>query len=91
MPDATVVEAGRSLVDASPVVGAFLVLVMAALVWVVYQWLATLKALDAEKDARLDDAKAYAKDGEATRNAMAANTSAIQSILAVVKDRGERA
>jgi len=88
MPDASLVDASSAFINADPILGSVVVVLMVVTAWVARQWLAALKSVDAEKDARLADAKEYAASGEAMRNAMQSNTSAIQSILEVVRDRG---
>lgn len=84
MPDATLVEASKQLIDLGTV-GVFLVFVLAAFAWVVRQWMKTLQELYTEKDSRFKDAKEYAVLAESLRNAMAANTTAIQTMLQVLK------
>ena len=94
MPDAAVLDASSTLVQ-SGVLGAFLVLVLAALVWIAYQWRAAEKALLAEKDKRLADAITYAENGvkfasqmEAMNVSAKASTAAINTVLEILRDRG---
>lgn len=94
MPDAAVLDASGTLVQ-SGVVGAFLVLVITALVWIAYQWRAAEKALLAEKDNRLADAVKYAENTakfaalmEAANVSAQASTAAINTVLEIVRDRG---
>jgi len=85
--DPTVVtDASTRIMDVG-LVGVFLIGVLGTCGWITKQWLGTMKLLDAEKDARLADAKEYAAAGEAARSAMQANTAAIQSILEAFRDR----
>lgn len=93
MPDATVVEAGRSILDVG-VIGAVCIFLMAALAWTVKQWMNERIGHMATKDARLEDAKEFAAVGETMRAAMQANTVAMQAItesnktvLDMLKDR----
>lgn len=46
MPDSVVIEAGKSIVNADPILGGFLILVMAALVWVVKTWRSDVSTLN---------------------------------------------
>lgn len=84
MPDGALVEASKQLIDVG-MVGTMLVFVLAAFAWVVRQWMKTLQELYAEKDARLRDVKETAALSESLRNAMAANTAAIQTMLGLLK------
>lgn len=94
MPDPVILDASRTFLDTG-VIGAAAIFLMVALWWSVRQWLKSMSALEAEKDARLADAKEYAKEGEAMRNAMTSaavamkeNTTTMQAVLEVVRDRG---
>lgn len=84
MPDATIIDASKQIIDFG-IIGSVLILVIAAASWVVRQWMKTLRELYAEKDARLRDAKEHASLAESMRNAMAANTTAIQAVLGYLK------
>jgi len=86
IPDATVVDAGKQIIDVG-VVGAGLVFCMLALAWVTRQWVAAMKKHDELQEARLKDVKDFAAIGEAIRQAMAANTVAIESALKVIRER----
>ena len=86
VPDATMVEAGKNILDVG-VVGSVLIFVVGALGWTVRQWLATQKKFDDLQEARLKDVREFAAIGEAIRNTMAANTVAIESVLKVVRER----
>ena len=94
MPDAAVLDASNTLVQ-SGVLGAFLVLVLAALVWIAYQWRSAERALLDEKDKRLADAITYAENTvkfaaqmEAVNVSAKASTAAINTVLEIVRDRG---
>lgn len=84
MPDATIINASERLLDVG-LVGVFLVFSLAALSWVIRQWMKTLRELYEEKDERLKDAKESAQISESVRNAMVANTNAIQAVLGILK------
>lgn len=84
MPDAALLDASKTLVGEG-VIGAMLVLVLGGLVFAVRQWIKTLRELYDEKDARLKDTKEYAALAESLRNAMVANTTAIQAMLGYFK------
>ncbi|MCB5201737.1 hypothetical protein LH464_04490 [Neorhizobium sp. T786] len=47
MPDTAILEAGRAIINVDPVLGGFLVLVLAALAWVVKTWRADVASLNA--------------------------------------------
>lgn len=84
MPDAALLDASKTLIGEG-VIGAMLVLSLAGLAFAVRQWMKTLRELYDEKDARLRDSKEYATLAESLRNAMAANTTAIQAVLGYFK------
>lgn len=84
MPEVSVVEASRTIIGEG-VIGAMLILTLSALVFAVRQWIKTLRELYDEKDARLKDWKEHATLAESMRNAMAANTTAIQAVLGYFK------
>ncbi len=84
MPDGSVLEASRTLIDFG-VVGAMFVLTLAALVFCVKQWIERTRELNAEKDKRLDDAKFYMQESSTHRQAIEANTTAIRTVLDFVK------
>jgi len=90
VPDAIAVEAGKTFLDLG-IAGAVIIVLIGFLGWTVKQWQNErkeyAKKLDEEKDARLADAKEFAMLGETTRNAIAANTTAIQAMLEAFKDR----
>lgn len=84
MPEISVVEASRTLIGEG-VIGAMLILSLAGLAFTVRQWMKTLRELYDEKDARLRDSREYATLAETMRNAMTANTTAIQAVLGYFK------
>ena len=85
LPDETVTKAADAFLNADPVLGAVIVVLLAVVVYLGKMLKDTLKAVNDEKDKRLDDAKAYSKDAETTRNQLAANTNAIASNTAVMQ------
>lgn len=84
MPDSAVLDASKAIIGEG-VLGAMLILTLAGLAFTVRQWIKTLRELYEEKDKRLSDAKEYATLAESLRNAMVANTSAIQAVLGYFK------
>lgn len=84
MPDAVILDASKTIIDAS-VIGSILILTLAAFAWTVRQWMKSTRELYDEKDARIEEAKEYAKLAESMRTAMAANTTAIQAVLGYFK------
>ena len=91
MPDGSVLEASRTLIDFG-VVGAMFVLTLAALIFCVKQWIERTRELNAEKDKRLDDAKFYMAESSANREAMTgvkqaldSNTTVMQTTLSLLR------
>lgn len=80
MPDGAILEASKTIIDAS-VIGAVLILSLAGWAWTVRQWMKTTRELYDEKDARLRDTKEYATLAESVRNTMATNVALIQAML----------
>ena len=86
LPDQAVVDASRQFLDYG-VIGSVVIFLITALWWVVRQWMAAIKDLHAEKDARRADAEKRAEDGEAMRSAVTANTAAMKAVLDNLRDR----
>lgn len=84
MPDATLLEGGRALIDYGPL-GIFVILLIAALVFTTKQWINKTQAVEAEKDKHIETVKAYAGESAANRQAMESNTTAIRTMLEFVK------
>jgi len=76
-----------SKISDTGVVGAFCVLIIIVLVWTARQWQRTQKALDAEKDGRLQDAKEYGKSGEALRATMTALEGTVKTATEIIRER----
>jgi len=77
-------------VQALGLAGSMLIFMALVLIWVTRQWLLSMKATDAAKAAHLEDVKAYAMQGEATRSVLESMRSGLESVraaLEIVRDR----
>lgn len=81
--------AGKALssITDTGIVGAFTVLIIAAWIWTIRQWLKAQTALEAEKTGRLEDAKEYAKSGEALRATMTALEGTVRTAMEIIRER----
>lgn len=89
MPDDSILNASRQLIDTG-VLGAVLILVIAALIWVTRQWLNTQKELSAAKQEHLETVRESAARGVEIKIAMQANTTALQAVTMAVQTLTER-
>jgi hypothetical protein len=97
MSDEVLTEAGKKIMDASPVYGPMLVILGLVIVALVLWIKSILKDKDARADAHLEDVRKYASENETTRSAIAANTEQIRAntqtmttMIEVIRER-ERA
>lgn len=86
MPDASILDANRTLVEQWGAAGAVIVLLVAALAWVVRQWLKTQQLVYAQQEARISEAKAYASVLEESKTIQAANVQALQALQLTVQN-----
>lgn len=73
-------DAGRSLLNADPVLGAVVLFTIAALAWVVNQWLKSQQALLTEKEAHRLMTKAHAEALGEFKPLMIAHGASLNSI-----------
>lgn len=84
MPDASIIEANRALIDFGAIgILAFFVILYAA--FATKQWIDNSRDVRAEKDKRLEDMKAHFAESAANRQVTEANTNAIKAVLDFVK------
>lgn len=95
--DQSVIDAGRTLMDADPVLGSMIVLLMAVVGYLTYWIRNILKEKDERLDAHLEDVRKYAAETEATRSIISANTAQITAntettkiMIEVFKERVQR-
>jgi len=86
VPDDAFLGASQKILDVG-VIGAVCILLMIALAYIVRRYNAEQEAHQKTRDSWLADVKEYANIGESVRNQMQANTSAMQSVLEIVKER----
>jgi len=63
---------------------------MIALVWVVRKWVAALERIEVMHEARLQAEREHGKIGEAMRDTMAANTTALQGATEIMRATANR-
>lgn len=73
-------DAGRALLKADPVLGAVIFFLGLAVVWLTKQWLKKIDELVAEKEAHRNTTKDLAILAVEMKNAVAANTGAVQAV-----------
>ena len=86
MPDGVLLDASGKYLDYG-LLGLTCFFLMLALAWVVRQWQAEQKSHQATRDARISDLKEHNADRMAIREAMTANTAAMNAVLDAVKER----
>jgi len=89
MPDDALLGASQKILDVG-VIGAVCILLLLGIAYAVRRYNAEQEAHQKTRDAWLADVKEYANIGESVRNQMQANTSAMQSVLEIVKERNRQ-
>lgn len=91
MPDATVTEATKSILDVG-VVGAICILLMVVLVWREKIYRSDLKdereAHQETREKHLEDVKHFAMIGESVRDQMKTQVQTFQNVIDLFKTRG---
>ncbi|MCO5730062.1 hypothetical protein [Rhizobium sp. SSA_523] len=94
MNDQLITDAGKKIMDASPVFGPLLIILGLVIVALVLWIRAILKDKDTRTDAHLADVRKYAAENEANRAALTANTEQLRAntqatttLIEVVRDR----
>lgn len=97
MNEQTVIDASRNLMDADPVLGSLIIILMGVVAAQVFWIKAILKEKDARTDLHLEDVRKYAAENEATRSIISANTAQItantetmKTMIEVFRERVQR-
>ena len=87
MPEQSVIDAGKNFMDADPILGSIIVILMAVIAFLTYWIKGLLKESAEAKKSHLDDVKEYAAAKEAFRSVIEANTETMRTMIEVVRER----
>lgn len=79
MDEQTVIDAGKNLMSADPVWGSAVVILMAAITFLIFWIKGLLRENSDAKNAHLEDVRKYAAENEAVRSIIGANTEQIRA------------